>query len=100
MQLLKTDSVSNKPEKPDPVPGPPHAPPAPSSTLVPATLLAKTAGHSQSAVQPPQGAPVLAGHGVKEQGLPLVEGAGAKEEYGYIVTNQRSAAFSFEFLRS
>ncbi|XP_047456284.1 protein tyrosine phosphatase receptor type Na [Mugil cephalus] len=90
MQLLQTDSVSNKPEKPIPVPGPAHAPPAPpSSASVPLTPPAKSAGISQAATQPPQVAPAQAGgHGVKEQGLPLVEGVGAKEEYGYIVTNQ------------
>lgn len=42
MQLLKTDSVSNKPQKPVPVPGPPEAPPAPSSASVPATSAAKS----------------------------------------------------------
>ncbi|XP_070693630.1 protein tyrosine phosphatase receptor type Na [Pempheris klunzingeri] len=88
MQLLKTDSVSHKPEKPGPVPGPPDAPPAPSSTSVPATPAAKSASLPTSASQPPQTAPAEAGQGLKEKGLPLVEGTGAKEEYGYIVTNQ------------
>lgn len=94
MQLLKADSVSHKPEKPAPVPGPLNAPPAPSSASVPATLLAKSAVHPPSASRPPQAAPAAAaGQGLKEQGppVPLVEGTGAKEEYGYIVTNQRSA---------
>ncbi|XP_037645727.1 protein tyrosine phosphatase receptor type Na isoform X2 [Sebastes umbrosus] len=91
MQLLKADSVSHKPEKPAPVPGPLNAPPAPSSASVPATLLAKSAVHPPSASRPPQAAPAAAaGQGLKEQGppVPLVEGTGAKEEYGYIVTNQ------------
>lgn len=91
MQLLKTDSVSRKPEKPAPVPGPPDAPPAPSSASVPATPPAKSASLLPSASQPPQSAPAEAGQGLKEKAPPLVEGAGAKEEYGYIVTNQRSA---------
>ncbi|XP_023154309.2 protein tyrosine phosphatase receptor type Na isoform X2 [Amphiprion ocellaris] len=90
MQLLKTDSVSNKPEKPAPAPAPspPNAPLAPSSASVLATPPAKSANLHLSASQPPQAAPAEAGHGLKEQGLPLVEGTGAKEEYGYIVTNQ------------
>ncbi|XP_028249097.1 receptor-type tyrosine-protein phosphatase-like N isoform X2 [Parambassis ranga] len=86
MQLLKTDSVSNKPEKPAPVPGPPSAPS--SSVSVQSTPPAKNASLPLSASQPPQAAPAEADHGFKEQGLPLVEGTGAKEEYGYIVTNQ------------
>uniref|UniRef100_A0A3B4URN9 Protein tyrosine phosphatase receptor type Na n=1 Tax=Seriola dumerili TaxID=41447 RepID=A0A3B4URN9_SERDU len=88
MQLLKTDSVSNKPQKPVPVPGPPDAPLAPSSASIPATPAAKSASPPPSATQPPQAAPAEAGQGLKEQGPPLVEGMGAKEEYGYIVTNQ------------
>lgn len=91
MQLLKTDSVSRKPDKPAPVPGPPDAPPAPSSTSIPATAPTKGAGLPPSASQPPQAAPAEAGQGLKKQGLPLVDGTGGKEEYGYIVTNQRSA---------
>uniref|UniRef100_A0A3Q1F311 Protein tyrosine phosphatase receptor type Na n=1 Tax=Acanthochromis polyacanthus TaxID=80966 RepID=A0A3Q1F311_9TELE len=90
MQLLKTDSVSNKPEKlaPAPAPSPHKAPLAPSSASVLATPPAKSANLHLSASQPPQAAPAEAGHGLKEQGPPLVEGTGAKEEYGYIVTNQ------------
>ncbi|XP_071317116.1 protein tyrosine phosphatase receptor type Na isoform X1 [Trachinotus anak] len=88
MQLLKTDSVSNKPQKPVPVPGPPEAPPAPSSASVPATSAAKSHNPPPPATQPPQPAPAEAGQGLKEQGPPLVDGMGAKEEYGYIVTNQ------------
>ncbi|KAK9537483.1 hypothetical protein VZT92_005096 [Zoarces viviparus] len=89
MQLLKTDSVSHKPEKPAPVPGPPDAPPAAtSSASVKAPPQAKSASLLPSAPQPPQAAPAGGGHGLKEQGPPLVEGTGAKEEYGYIVTNQ------------
>ncbi len=91
MQLLKTDSVSHKPEKPAPVPGPPDAPPAPSSASVPATPPAKSPSLHPPASQPPQAAPAEAGQGLKEQRPPLVEGTGAKEEYGYIVTNHRSA---------
>lgn len=89
MQLLKTDNVSNKPQKPAPVPGPPDAPPA--SSLVSTTAPAGSASLPPSVSQPPQASPVEAGHGLKEQQPPLVEGTGAKEEYGYIVTNQRSA---------
>ncbi|XP_042351054.1 protein tyrosine phosphatase receptor type Na [Plectropomus leopardus] len=85
-QLLKTDSVSHKPEKPAPVPGPPDVPAAPSSASAQATPPANSAPPSAS--QPPQAAPAAAGQGLKETGPPLVEGTGAKEEYGYIVTNQ------------
>ncbi|XP_068558925.1 protein tyrosine phosphatase receptor type Na [Cebidichthys violaceus] len=88
MQLLKTDSVSHKPEKPAPVSGPPEAPPAATSASVPAPPQAKSAILLPSASQPPQPAPAEGGHGLKDQGPPLVEGMGAKEEYGYIVTNQ------------
>ncbi len=91
MQLLKTDSVARKPEKPAPAPGPPNASPAPASLSVPATPPAKSPSLLHAASQPPQAAPAEAGQGLKEQGLPLVEGAGVKEEYGYIVTNRRSA---------
>lgn len=83
-QTLKTDSGSKKPQRPD-------APPAPSSASVPVTPPVKSASLPPSASQPPQAAPAEAGQGLKEQGLPLVEGTGAKEEYGYIVTNRRSA---------
>uniref|UniRef100_A0A8C3AZV0 Protein tyrosine phosphatase receptor type Na n=1 Tax=Cyclopterus lumpus TaxID=8103 RepID=A0A8C3AZV0_CYCLU len=88
MQLLKTDSVSHKPEKHAPVPGPHDAPPAPTSASVPSPPQAKSASLLPSASQPPQVAPAKGGHGLKEQGPPLVEGTGAKEEYGYIVTSQ------------
>lgn len=94
MQLLKTDSMSSKPNKPAPVPGPPDAPSAPSSASVAATPPAKSTSLPPSASQPPQAAPAApaeAGQGLREQRPPLVEGTGAKEEYGYIVTNQRSA---------
>lgn len=91
MQVLKTDSMSNKPQKPAPVPGPPDVPPAPSSASVSATPPARSASLPPSVSQPPQASPVEAGQGLKKQEPPLVEGAGAKEEYGYIVTNQRSA---------
>ncbi|XP_018527435.1 LOW QUALITY PROTEIN: protein tyrosine phosphatase receptor type Na [Lates calcarifer] len=85
MQLLKTDSVSNKPQKSAPVP---PAPPAPSSVSAPATPPAKSTTLPTSASQPPQAAPAEAGQGLKEQGPPNVKGSGAKEEYFYIVTNQ------------
>ncbi|XP_065818230.1 protein tyrosine phosphatase receptor type Na [Labrus bergylta] len=92
MQMLKTDSVSNKPEKPALVPhppaAPPAAPPAPSSLSVPATSPSKSASLPPSASQPPQAAPVESGQGLKEEGPPRVEGTGGKEEYGYIVTNR------------
>ncbi|XP_054471100.1 protein tyrosine phosphatase receptor type Na [Anoplopoma fimbria] len=88
MQLLKTDSVSHKPEKPAPVPRPPNAPPAPTSTSVQATPQAKSASLLPSASLPPKVNPPEGGQGLKDQGLPVVEGTGAKEEYGYIVTNQ------------
>ncbi|XP_042282370.1 protein tyrosine phosphatase receptor type Na [Thunnus maccoyii] len=87
MQLLKTDSMTSKPEKPAPVPGPPDAPSAPSSASVAATPPAKSTS-PPSASQRPQAAPAEAGQGLREQRPPLVEGTGAKEEYGYIVTNQ------------
>ncbi|XP_068428424.1 protein tyrosine phosphatase receptor type Na isoform X2 [Clinocottus analis] len=88
MQLLKSDSVSHKPEKPAPVPGPPDLPPAPTSASVPSTPQAKSASVLYFASQPPQAAPAEGGQGLSEQGPPLVESTGAKEEYGYIVTNQ------------
>lgn len=84
MQLLKTDSVSNKPQRP----ASPDAPPVPSSA--PATTPARGATPPPSGPQPPQASPVEAGQGLKKQEPPLVEGTGAKEEYGYIVTNNRS----------
>ncbi|XP_045909856.1 protein tyrosine phosphatase receptor type Na [Micropterus dolomieu] len=89
MQMVKTDSVSHKPEKADPVPvpGPADAPPAPSSASVQATPPAKSASLPPSASQAPQAASAEAGQGLKAQRPPLVEGTGAKEEYGYIVTN-------------
>lgn len=91
MQVFKTDNVVQKPEKPAPVPIPKvPAAAAPSSASPPATVQTKNA---PSASQPPQAAPVPpapAGPGSKEPEPPQVEGSGAKEEYGYIVTNQRS----------
>ncbi|XP_029386099.1 protein tyrosine phosphatase receptor type Na [Echeneis naucrates] len=87
-ELLKTDGVSNKPQKPAPVPGPPDAPLPPSSASLPATPAAKSTGPPPAAPQPPQAGPAEAGHGLKDQGPPRVEGVGAKEEYGYIVTDQ------------
>ncbi|KAM3608162.1 uncharacterized protein V6R79_020257 [Siganus canaliculatus] len=87
LQLLKTDSVSRKPEKPKLIPDIPV--PASSTTSLPATAPAKSASISSSPTsQSPQPAPAEAGQGLKEQGLPLVGGTGGKEEYGYIVTNQ------------
>lgn len=94
MQLFKTDSVSRKPEEPAPIPGPPNAPPvsSSSSSLIKATPPTRKDALPPSVSQPPQTAPAAeAEQGVKEQGLPLADGAGGKEQYGYIVTNQRSA---------
>ncbi|XP_040057336.2 protein tyrosine phosphatase receptor type Na [Gasterosteus aculeatus] len=88
MQLLKTNSLSQKPGKPATAPGPPVAPHAPTFSSVPATPPVESAGLLPSASQPPQAAPAEAGQGSKEQGPKLVEGTGAKEEYGYIVTNR------------
>uniref|UniRef100_A0A669B8R7 Protein tyrosine phosphatase receptor type Na n=1 Tax=Oreochromis niloticus TaxID=8128 RepID=A0A669B8R7_ORENI len=82
MQLLKTDSISSKPEKPVPVA------PVPSTPSVQATPSSKSPSLPPSASQPPQAAPAEAGLDFKGQGLPVVESTGAKEEYGYIVTNQ------------
>ncbi|KAI3356152.1 hypothetical protein L3Q82_017406, partial [Scortum barcoo] len=87
-ELLKTDSVSRKPEKPAPVPGPPDNPAVPSSTSVTATPPAKSASLPPPVSQPPQAAPAGAEQGLKEQRPPMVEGTGGKEEYGYIVTNR------------
>lgn len=95
MQLLKTDSVTSKPEKPAPVPGPPDAPAALLSASVAATPPVKSTSRPHSASQPPQASPAATEQGSREQKPPLVEGTGAKEEYGYIVTNQRSAQLSF-----
>ncbi|XP_005918416.1 protein tyrosine phosphatase receptor type Na isoform X1 [Haplochromis burtoni] len=81
-ELLKTDSISNKPEKPVPVA------PVPSTASVQATPSSKSSSLPSSASQPPQAAPAEAGLDFKGQGLPVVESTGAKEEYGYIVTNQ------------
>lgn len=96
MQLFKTDSVSRKPEKPAPVSGPPDATPASSSSsssiIIEAAAPTRKDALPPSASQPPQTAPAAeAEQGVKEQGLPLADGTGGKEQYGYIVTNQRSA---------
>uniref|UniRef100_G3NSZ9 Protein tyrosine phosphatase receptor type Na n=1 Tax=Gasterosteus aculeatus aculeatus TaxID=481459 RepID=G3NSZ9_GASAC len=88
LNLLKTKSLSQKPGKPTPAPGPPVAPHAPTFSSVPATSPVESAGLLPSASQPPQAAPAEAGQGSKEQGPKLVEGTGAKEEYGYIVTNR------------
>lgn len=91
MQLLKKESVS-KPERPDSASGPPGPPPgpppAPSSNYIPDAPPLKSASLPTSASNPPQSTPGDSGKDFKD---PLVEGAGAKEEYGYIVTNQRSA---------
>ncbi|XP_078142239.1 protein tyrosine phosphatase receptor type Na [Centroberyx gerrardi] len=93
-QLLKTDRVSSKPEKPAPAsggpgaPAAPDAPPVPSSAPAPASAPAKSPSLPPSASKPPQATPAEAGQSLKDQGVPLVEGTGAKEEYGYIVTNQ------------
>lgn len=87
MQLLKKESVS-EPEKPVPAPGPPDDPPATSSASIPDAPPLKSASLPTSASKPPQSTP---GDSRKDFKDPLVEGAGAKEEYGYIVTNQRSA---------
>uniref|UniRef100_A0A672GII8 Protein tyrosine phosphatase receptor type Na n=1 Tax=Salarias fasciatus TaxID=181472 RepID=A0A672GII8_SALFA len=65
MQLLKTDTVPKKLEKPALSPGPLDAPPA------------------QSSASPPAPTPAPSG-----PGMPQVEGTGGKQEYGYIVTNQ------------
>lgn len=86
MQLLQKESMS-KPDKAAPVPGPLDAPAAPSAT-VPVKALPKSASIPTSASKPPQAAPVEVEKSFKE---PLVEGMEGKEEYGYIVTNQRSA---------
>ena len=86
MQLFKTDSESRKPEKPPAVPGLPDVPPAPSSTSAPAAAPTKSASPPAAGSQPTQAAPT------GQHGLPLVDGTGSKEEYGYIVTNQRSSA--------
>nr|XP_046259028.1 protein tyrosine phosphatase receptor type Na [Scatophagus argus] len=82
MQLLKTDSVSRKPEKPAPAP---EGPPAPSSASVSPSPPAKSTRLPTSVSQPP---PARTEQVLKEEGPPMVEGSGAKEEYGYIVTNQ------------
>ncbi|XP_026150511.1 protein tyrosine phosphatase receptor type Na isoform X1 [Mastacembelus armatus] len=89
IQLLKTETESNKPQKPGPVSGPPDGPPVSSSSAsVSTTPSAKSASLPHSASQPPRAAPAEAEQGSKEQRPPLVESTGAKEEYGYIVTNQ------------
>ncbi|XP_028291513.1 protein tyrosine phosphatase receptor type Na isoform X2 [Gouania willdenowi] len=80
MQLLKTDTMSSKPEKPVGAPGPLQAPPAPSSASAPANPAAKTAALPLTATQSPKARP--------EHDLPHVDSTGGKEEYGYIVTNQ------------
>lgn len=92
MQLLKIDAVSNKPEKPAP------DAPAPSSASVQSTPSSKSPSLPPSAAQPPQAPPAELGQDFKDQGLPVVEGTGAKEEYGYIVTNRRSAQFFYKHI--
>ncbi|XP_055004395.1 protein tyrosine phosphatase receptor type Na isoform X3 [Boleophthalmus pectinirostris] len=82
-EALKTDSAPGKAEKPGLVPAPPNAsPPATSPVSAPATAPAKTSGPPH-----PASPPNLSETGPKPL---LVEGTGAKEEYGYIVTNQRT----------
>lgn len=86
MQLLQRESLS-KPEKAAPVTGPLDATAASSSTLNDKSV-PKSARLPVPTSRPPQAAPAEVEKGFKE---PLVEGTGVKEEYGYIVTNQRSA---------
>lgn len=90
MQLIKTDSVPLKPEKPVAVLEPPDAPPAPSSISISAPATTKISGSVPSVSQAPQAAPAETGQSLKD--LPL-DGTGGKEEYGYIFTNQRSGLF-------
>lgn len=89
MQLMKTDSVSLKPEKPAAVLQSPDAPPAPSSSTSSTRATTKTSGSVHSVSQAPHATPAELGQSLN---LPL-DGTGGKEEYGYIFTNQRSALF-------
>ncbi|KAJ0070168.1 hypothetical protein NL108_002481, partial [Boleophthalmus pectinirostris] len=83
LQLLQAQEKPGKAEKPGLVPAPPNAsPPATSPVSAPATAPAKTSGPPH-----PASPPNLSETGPKPL---LVEGTGAKEEYGYIVTNQRT----------
>ncbi|XP_057708831.1 receptor-type tyrosine-protein phosphatase-like N isoform X2 [Corythoichthys intestinalis] len=89
MQLLKTDSMSRKPEKLVSVPIAPDAPQAPlpvSAVTMPTT---KSIGPPLSASHTPLVVPEE-GAGLKGEGIPQVEAVGDKEEYGYIVTNHSS----------
>ncbi|XP_049584046.1 protein tyrosine phosphatase receptor type Na isoform X2 [Syngnathus scovelli] len=87
MQLLKTDTMSSKPEKLPSFPVAPEAPQAPQPESAVTTPMTKSAGPLSSASQMPLVAPGE-GAGLEKEGLPQVEATGAKEEYGYIVTNQ------------
>lgn len=89
MQLMKTDSVSLKPEKPAAILQPPDAPSAPSSSTSSTPATTKTSGSVHSVSQAPHATPAELGQSFN---LPL-DGTGGKEEYGYIFTNQRSALF-------
>lgn len=87
MQLLKKESVS-KPERPDSASGPPDPPPALSSNSIQDAPALKSADLPTSASDSPQSTPRDSEKDFKDT---VAEGTGAKEEYGYIVTNQRSA---------
>ncbi|XP_037095535.1 protein tyrosine phosphatase receptor type Na isoform X2 [Syngnathus acus] len=87
MQLLKTDTMSSKPEKLASFPVAPEAPQAPQPVSAVTTPMTKSAGPLSSASQMPLVAPGE-GAGLEKEGMPQVEATGAKEEYGYIVTNQ------------
>lgn len=83
MQLIKTDRVPLKSEKPATALNPPDAPPTPSSTLISAPT--KSSGSVPSASQPTHATET--GQSLKDLSL---DGTGGTEEYGYIFTNQRS----------
>ncbi|XP_077392057.1 protein tyrosine phosphatase receptor type Na isoform X1 [Festucalex cinctus] len=92
MQLLKTDTMSRKPEKLASVPIVPDAPQAPLPVSAVTTPSTKSTGSPPSASQIPLVAPGV-GAALEKEGVPRVEATGAKEEYGYIVTNQSHLSF-------
>ncbi|XP_077436351.1 protein tyrosine phosphatase receptor type Na isoform X2 [Vanacampus margaritifer] len=90
MQLLKTDTMSRKPEKLAHVPIVPDAPQATLPAV--STHTTKSTGPSLSPSQAPLVAPGK-GAALEKEGVPQVQATGPKEEYGYIVTNQSHLSF-------
>lgn len=78
----KTDKLASVPIAPD-------APEAPQPVSAVTTPRTKSTGAPPSASQALSVAPEE-GASLEMEGVPQIEATGGKEEYGYIVTNQRS----------